>query len=100
MELKRGAGTTIIWNVAVSLRGGEPESMTRTVTVLVVAAKTTGAFQTNCPLVESMVAPAGEASRLKVSAWAGRSGSLAPIVNTSCSPVFTIKSPGGTNTGG
>src|SRR5258707_13431776 len=91
MELKRGAARTIIWNVTASLRGGKPESVTRTVTGLVVVTGTTGVFQMNWPFVGLIMALAGApGSRLKVRAWAGKSRSMAVTPKISKSPPLTF----------
>src|SRR5438105_1630504 len=47
-----------------------------------------------------MAAPAGAPTRLKVSVFAGRSGSVAPAVKVDGLPALTVVPPGTPNTGG
>src|SRR5437762_3336384 len=61
----------------VSLRGGEPSSVTRTVIVLVLGPCASPGVQLMAPLVGLIVMPPGGASRLKVNVLVGRSESEA-----------------------
>ena len=59
MEAIVGRGRTITVNDFVSLKLGEPLSVTRTVIMLVVFASESAVFQTRRPLVDLIVAPEG-----------------------------------------
>src|SRR5258708_6882492 len=96
----RGAGTTAIVKVFASLRGGEPSSVTRIVTVLVAGENPLGGIQAKTPLVALMVAPAGApGSRVNVNELAGMSASVAMAVKVSRLPSFTVLSLMGAKTG-
>src|SRR6266704_3227980 len=96
----RGAEATTILNVFASLKGGEPSSVTRIVTVLVAGEKPIGGVQAKTPLVALIVAPAGEpGSRVNVNELAGMSASVAMAVKASRLPSFTVLSLIGTKTG-
>src|SRR6185503_9218028 len=67
----------------VSLSGGAPSSVTRTVIVLVPGPSATVGVQVNTPLLALMLAPAGApGSKLKVNVFAGKSGSVAVTATT------------------
>src|SRR5258706_5658977 len=92
---------TTTLKVAVALRGGAPLSVTRTVMLLVPGPWASDGVQVKTPLVESTEAPAGApGSRLKVSAWAGRSGSVAELVKVSKMPSAMVRLVIATRLGG
>src|SRR5258708_37869131 len=96
----RGAGTTAIVKVFASLRGGEPSSVTRIVTVLVAWENPLGGIQAKTPLVALMVAPAGApGSSVNVNELAGMSASVAMAVKLNRLSSFTVLSLMGANTG-
>ena len=79
-----GKAYTMTANVFTLLWGGEPESVTRTFTKFVVEASATSGVQLNRPVAASMLAPRGApGSRLKDSACAGTSTSVAVAVKCS-----------------
>src|ERR1051326_1956241 len=61
----------------VSLLGGEPLSVTRTVIVFVLGPCASSGVQLIAPLAGLMVSPLGGETRLNVSVLVGRSGSVA-----------------------
>src|SRR5881394_1327178 len=75
----------------VSLKGGEPLSVTRTVIRLMLARCASVGVQLSTPLLGSRLIPSGAESRLKRSVSAGTSGSVAELVTTSvASPWITL----------
>src|SRR5512138_2653288 len=81
---------------SVTLMGGTPLSVTRTVSVLVEGPWSGSGVQLKTPLDESMVAPAGApGSRLKARVWAGRSESVARTVKVSRVCLRTVWLPMG-----
>src|SRR2546426_12456213 len=87
----RGAEATTILKVFASLKGGEPSSVTRIVTVLVAGEKPSGGIHAKTPLVALMVAPAGApGSSVNVSALAGMSASVAVAGEVSRLPSVTV----------
>src|SRR5437867_4492279 len=85
-------------NVFASLNAGEPLSVTRTVTALVLGPCASVGVQVNTPLVALMLAPAGApGSRLKVKVLA--SASVAVAVNVRSVPSTRVLSPIGESTG-
>src|SRR5438093_1012151 len=87
-------------NVFASLNAGEPLSVTRTVTALVLGPCASVGVQVNTPLVALMLAPAGApGSRLKVRVLAGRSGSVAVFVTTNVLSSLIIWSAGTVSSG-
>src|SRR6266581_3049900 len=96
----RGAEATTILKVFASLKGGEPSSVTRIVTVLVAGEKPIGGVQVKTPLVALIVAPAGApGSRVNVNELAGMSASVAMAVKVSRLPSVTGLSVMGAKTG-
>src|SRR5207249_3518005 len=82
---------TMTVKLAVSLSGGEPLSVTRTVMRLVLGSCASVGVQFRTPLLGSRLTPSGADRRLKVSVLAGRSGSVATLVSTSvASPWITL----------
>src|SRR5436190_327657 len=78
------ASATMTVKLRVSLEGGEPSSVTRTVIRFVLGPWASVGVQVNTPLVALMLAPVGASgSKLKVRVLAGRSGSVAEFVTTS-----------------
>src|SRR5262245_3957570 len=81
---------TMTVKVRVSLSGGEPLSVTRTVKVFVLGPFASIGVQVNRPVLGLMLAPVGGETRLNVSVLAGTSGSLAGIVVLSVLPSLTV----------
>src|ERR1044071_6233679 len=67
----------------VSLAGGAPLSVTRTVIRLVLGPWASVGVQVSTPLVESKFTPAGPDTKVNVNVFAGRSASLAVFVTVS-----------------
>src|ERR1017187_9260788 len=88
-EENLGQGTTTMAKDLLSLNGGVPLSVTRTVTELVCGVETWGAIQENRPAGE-IVAPAGADGRVKVSVSAGMSESVAVLVKLRGEPALTV----------
>ena len=87
-------------NSSVLLSGGDPSSLTRTVTVWARVIFSATGVQVKTPLAGSMLAPAGElASRLKVSVSPGFR-SVAEAVSVSVPPISTSWSAMGARFGG
>src|SRR5262245_34985287 len=76
--------------VRVSVKGGEPLSVTRTVKVLVLGPWAAVGVEVKRPVVGWMLAPAGGETRLNVSVLAGMSGSVAGIVTFSVLPSLMV----------
>src|SRR6266404_2669762 len=96
-----GGGITAIWNDLSSARMGDPSSLTRTVTWLVVFASASAVIQEKTPATGSMVALAGAPSaRLKVRAFGGRSESVAELEITRAIPAWMTWSGMAASTGG
>src|SRR5881396_2591053 len=83
----------------VSLNGGEPLSLTRTVMRLVLARCASVGVQINTPLFESRVTPSGADTRLNVNVLAGLSGSVAVLVTTSVASPWIALFGGTVSTG-
>src|SRR5437868_5467497 len=95
--LADGAAFLIVrLKVCVSLKAGEPLSVTRTVTWAI--AGPSGGIQVNKPVFGSRLAPAGAASRLKTTGSA--SGSVAVTFKESKVPSSRVQSATGSKTGG
>src|SRR5437016_296199 len=95
--LAEGAAFLIVrLRVCVSLRAGEPLSVTRTVTLAI--AGPSGGIQVNKPVFGSILAPAGAASRLKTMGSA--SGSVAFSIKENVLPSSTVLLATGSKTGG
>src|SRR5580765_3498660 len=74
----RFTSATTTMKLRVSLEGGKPSSVTRTVIRLVLGPCASVGVQENAPLVALMPAPGGApGSKLKVRVLAGRSASVA-----------------------
>src|SRR4051794_33930277 len=87
--------------VSKARNAGTPLSVTRTVTVLVLGPCASVGVQLKTPEEELIPAPEGApGSRLKLSACAGRSGSLAVAVKVSAFPPLIDLFPIGLSTGG
>src|SRR5260221_1705628 len=71
---------TITVKLLVSLSGGLPSSVTRTVMTLVLGPCASVGVQVSTPVAESSVIPLGPATRANVSVLAGISGSVAELV--------------------
>src|SRR5262245_8191585 len=83
------ASVTTTTKLFVSLNGGDPLSVTRTVTVLVLGPCASAGIQLNSPLAVR-VAPLGPVNRLNVSVFAGRSESVAVIVKLNGLPSLIV----------
>src|SRR6267143_3367726 len=87
--------------LCVALRLGVPSSATRMLKTFVLGDCPLLGVQVKIPLAESTFAPAGApAPRLKVSTFAGISGSFTTLVNLSNWPAETVLSEMGESTGG
>src|SRR5436853_7608312 len=85
---------TITRNVVLLLKGGEPSSVTHTVTAFVLSACAAVGCQVKTPLDASMAAPTGAPiPRLKVRMFGGMSGSYALLFMISGEPAGLV-SPG------
>src|SRR6266851_1484194 len=71
---------TITVKLLVSLSGGLPLSVTRTVMTLVLGPCASVGVQVRTPVAESSVIPPGPATRANVKMFAGISGSVAVLV--------------------
>src|SRR5438445_813944 len=71
---------TMTVKLLVSLSGGVPLSVTRTVMTLVLGPCASVGVQGSTPVTESIVIPLGPATRANVSVLAGISGSVAVLV--------------------
>src|SRR5439155_6797708 len=92
---------TITRNVVLLLRGGEPSSVTHTVTVFVLSACAAVGCQVKTPLDASMAAPTGAPiPRLKVRMFGGMSGSYALFVMIKREPGRMVRSGTGMSSGG
>src|SRR6266852_6114632 len=83
MGAKTGAlftSLTMIVKLLVSLNGGVPSSVTRTVMMLVLGPCASLGVQVSTPVAESSVIPLGPATRRNVRVFAGISGSVAELV--------------------
>src|SRR2546423_15070881 len=86
--------------VCALLETGDPLSVTRIVTRLVLGPCAAVGVQVKTPLVELILAPAGAPeSRVYVSVWAGTSGSVAETVKLNGFPSVTVLFPIGAITG-
>src|SRR6185503_2358375 len=75
----------------LSLRGGKPLSVTRTVTRLELGSCASVGVHVKTPLIGSRLTPFGAETKLKVNVLSGRSGSVAVLVTTSVtSPWITL----------
>src|SRR5262245_37810611 len=74
----------------VSLKGGAPLSVTRTLIAFVLGACVSVGAQVNTPVTGLMAAPAGGFSRLNVSTSVGPSGSVAVTFTVNIVPSFTV----------
>src|SRR5262245_41126532 len=83
----------------VSLRLGEPLSLTRTITLFVLGPCASVGVQVNTPLVALILAPGGALTKLNESVLAGLSGSVAEAVSVSVAPSLIVWLPIGANTG-
>src|SRR5262245_44079211 len=91
---------TTMEKVLVSLNGGEPLSVTRTVTPFVLGPCDSVGVQVNTPLLGLRLAPVGPVIRLKVIPLAGRSGSVTDIVSVRVLPSAIVWSLMAASTGG
>src|SRR5216683_1566672 len=73
----------------VSLNGGMPLSVTRTVMTLVLGPCASLGVQVRTPVAESSVIPLGPATRANVRMLAGISGSVAVLVTVKVGALFT-----------
>src|SRR5213593_2640890 len=89
------ASVTTTVKLLVSLDGGAPLSVTRTVIRLVLGPWASVGVQLSTPVLESRCTPAGADTRLKVNVLAGRSTSLAVFVTVILLSSVTVW-PGGT----
>src|SRR5712692_10433577 len=83
MGAKTGAlftSLTMTVKLLVSLNGGLPSSVTRTVMTLVLGPCASVGVQVSTPVAESSVIPLGPATRANVRMFAGISGSVAVLV--------------------
>src|SRR5436190_1949188 len=85
--------------VLVSLSGGTPLSVTRTVMRLVLGPCVSVGVQVSTPLLESRFTPAGADTKLKFNVWAGTSASVAEFVTVSVLSSVTVRSVGTVSTG-
>src|SRR5437899_1271467 len=103
IDVRTGAelvSVTIIVIVSKSPRAGEPLSVTRTVTVLVLGPCASVGVHVKTPLLELIVAPVGApASKEKVKICAGMSGSVALAAKVRRVFSFTDCDPIGASTG-
>src|SRR6266550_2748069 len=91
----RFTSATMTVKLRVSLEGGEPSSVTRTVIRFVLGPSASVGVQVNTPFVKLMLAPAGApGSKLNVRVLAGRSGSVAVLVTTNVLSSLIICSAG------
>ena len=94
----------MIVNAFSSVSGGLPSSVTTIRKLYVEPPSDSDGVQTNRPVTGSMVAPGGTGPLPpfieKVSASAGRSGSVAEAKNESVDPSSTVFGPIGPRTGG
>src|SRR5439155_18677512 len=94
------ASLTTTVKLPMSLEGGEPLSVTRTVIRFVLGPCASVGVQVKTPFVELMLAPAGApGSKLNVSVFAGRSSSVAVFVTTNVLSSLIICSAGTVNVG-
>src|SRR5436190_5235654 len=101
MEEIAGREKTVTVKDLASLWGGRPSSVTRTVNWLVVLASASVVGQLRRPLVELMLASGGApGSRLKVSPFAGMSGSVAELEIVRMDPACRAWSATPARTGG
>src|SRR5262245_20701908 len=91
---------TVMVKLLVSLRFGEPSSVTRTLMTFVLGPCASVGAQVKTPVTGLMAAPAGGEIRLNVSVLAGRSGSLAVAVSVKVLPSLTIWLAMAPSTGG
>src|SRR5207249_2807851 len=92
---------TITRNVVLLLRGGEPSSVTHTVTVFVLSACAAVGCQVKRPLDASMAAPTGApVPRLMVRMFGGMSGSYVMFVTIKREPGRMVRSGTGMSSGG
>src|SRR2546425_8842499 len=84
------ASVTTTVKLLVSLDGGAPLSVTRTVIKLVLGPWASLGVQLTTPLLASRFTPAGADTRLKVNVLAGRSASLAEFVTVSVFSSATV----------
>src|SRR5437762_3072734 len=90
---------TITVNEFVSLRLGEPLSVTRTFTVLVVSAWATVGRQLNAPLPLMIVAPVGGLTSEHDNVFAGISESVAVLVKVMVASSLMVRLAGRVTTG-
>src|SRR6266542_2432754 len=83
----------------VSLDGGAPLSVTRTLIKLVLGPWASIGVQVSTPLLEFKFTPAGADTKLNVSVFAGRSASLAVFVTVSVLNSLMVWSGGTVSTG-
>ena len=99
-EGARFTSVTTTVKLPVSLEGGEPSSVTRTVIRFVLGPCASVGVQVKTPFVELMLAPAGApGSKLNVSVFAGRSSSVAVFVTTNVLSSLIIWFAGTVSTG-
>src|SRR5436190_7462208 len=90
---------TTTLKLLVSLNGGTPLSVTRTVIKLVLGPWASVGVQVSTPLLGSRFTPAGADTRLKVKEFAGRSASVAEFVSVSVLSSVSVCSVGTVSTG-
>src|SRR5881397_4209753 len=93
------ASVTTTVKLLVSLDGGAPLSITRTVIRLVLGPWASVGVHVSTPLLGFKFTPAGADTRLKVNVLAGRSASLAVFVTVSVLSSATVRSVGTVSTG-
>src|SRR5437762_2908643 len=91
--------TAVTEKLLVSLKGGWPLSVTRTVTTFVLVCCETGGVQVITPVVESISIPAGADTRLNVSSFAGMSASTAVLVTFNAATSLIVCYAGIVSTG-
>src|SRR6266699_2656443 len=90
---------TTILKLLISLDGGAPLSVTRTVIRLVLGPWASVGVQVSTPVLGFRFTPAGAATKLKVNVFAGRSVSLAVFVTVSVLSSVMVWSVGTVRTG-
>src|SRR5712664_1495745 len=84
----------------VSLSGGLPLSVTRTVTTLVLGPCASVGVQVNTPVAGLRLTPVGAATSEKVSVFVGMSGSVAVLVTVRVESALMVGIDGVFSTGG
>src|SRR2546429_7833039 len=92
--------TAVTVKLLVSLKGGWPLSVTRTVTMFVLDCCETGGVQVITPVVELITIPVGAETRLNVRRFGGISVSTAELVTVIVAPTRTARGAGTVNNRG